>query len=178
MTEELVEQSSMKSLDEYWAMVVRRRWWILGPLFLGWLLVFASAWVIPPKYTSESLILVEGQKVPQQFVLPNVQVDLEERLQSITQQGQCEDVGIKVTPVTILPGAPQLSNGKEFVTRVKLTKGADNVSCTGEAATIPMSPGKWKFTGNLPSEVSTCERDIVAGGNLVVNFKDGETACN
>ena len=100
------------------------------------------------------------------------------KVASITQQGQCEEVGIKVTPVSILPGAPQLSNGKEFVTRVKLTKGADNVSCTGEAATIPMSPGKWKFTGNLPSEVSTCERDITPGGNLVVNFKDGETACN
>jgi polysaccharide chain length determinant protein (PEP-CTERM system associated) len=67
-------------------MVVRRRWWILGPLFLGWLIVFASAWIIPPKYTSETVILVEQQKVPQQFVLPNVQVDLEERLQSITQQ--------------------------------------------------------------------------------------------
>jgi polysaccharide chain length determinant protein (PEP-CTERM system associated) len=32
------------------------------------------------------VILVEQQKVPQQFVMPNVQVDLEERLQSITQQ--------------------------------------------------------------------------------------------
>jgi len=86
MTEEFDDQKPMRGLDEYWAMVVRRRWWILGPLFLGWLIVFASAWIIAPKYTSESVILVEGQKVPQQFVLPNVQVDLSERLQSITQQ--------------------------------------------------------------------------------------------
>ncbi len=86
MMDELEDQKPMRGLDEYWAMVVRRRWWILGPLFLGWLIVFASAWIIPPKYTSESVILVEQQKVPQQFVLPNVQVDLEERLQSITQQ--------------------------------------------------------------------------------------------
>jgi polysaccharide chain length determinant protein (PEP-CTERM system associated) len=86
MMEELDDQKSMRGLDEYWAMVVRRRWWILGPLFLGWLIVFASAWVIPPKYTSESVILVEQQKVPQQFVMSNVQVDLEERLQSITQK--------------------------------------------------------------------------------------------
>ena len=84
--EELDDQKPMRGLDEYWAMVVRRRWWILGPLFLGWLIVFASAWIIPPKYTSDTVILVEQQKVPQQFVLPNVQVDLEERLQSITQQ--------------------------------------------------------------------------------------------
>jgi polysaccharide chain length determinant protein (PEP-CTERM system associated) len=86
MMEELDDQKPMRGLDEYWAMVVRRRWWILGPLFLGWLIVFASAWIIPPKYTSETVILVEAQKVPQQFVLPNVQVDLEERLQSISQQ--------------------------------------------------------------------------------------------
>jgi polysaccharide chain length determinant protein (PEP-CTERM system associated) len=86
MMEELEDQKQMRSVDEYWAMVVRRRWWILGPLFLGWLIVFASAWIIPPKYTSETVILVEQQKVPQQFVMPNVQVDLQERLQSITQQ--------------------------------------------------------------------------------------------
>jgi polysaccharide biosynthesis transport protein len=86
MMEELDDQKSIRGLDEYWAMVVRRRWWILGPLFLGWLIVFASAWIIPPKYTSETVILVEGQKVPQNFVQSNVQVDLAERLQSITQQ--------------------------------------------------------------------------------------------
>ena len=86
MTEEFDDQKSMRGLDEYWDMVVLRRWWIIGPLFLGWLIVFASAWVIPPKYTSETVILVEQQKVPEQFVMPNVQVDLQERLQSITQQ--------------------------------------------------------------------------------------------
>src|SRR5664279_5307259 len=87
MTEEFDDQQqALRGFDEYWAMVVRRRWWILGPLFLGWLIVFASAWIIPPKYTSETVILVEQQKVPEQFVMPNVQVDLQERLQSITQQ--------------------------------------------------------------------------------------------
>lgn len=86
MTEEFDDQKSTRGLDEYWAMVVRRRWWILGPLFLGWLIVFASAWIIPPKYTSESVVLVEKQQVPENFVTPNVQVDLQERLQSITQQ--------------------------------------------------------------------------------------------
>ena len=64
MMEEFDDQKPMRGLDEYWAMVVRRRWWILGPLFLGWLIVFASAWIIPPKYTSETVILVEQQKVP------------------------------------------------------------------------------------------------------------------
>jgi len=99
------------------------------------------------------------------------------KVQSITQQGSCEDVNIKVTPLKILPGAPKLSNDREFVTPVKLTKGADNVSCTGQAQTIPMAPGKWKLTANLPSEIATCERDIAASGNLTISFKDGEIAC-
>jgi hypothetical protein len=100
------------------------------------------------------------------------------KVQSITQQGQCEDVNVKVTPVQILPGAPKLSNNKEFVTPVKLAKGADNVSCTGSSPTIPMAPGKWKFTANLPSEIASCERDIAAAGNLAIGFKDGETTCS
>ena len=100
------------------------------------------------------------------------------KVQSITQQGQCEDVNIKVTPVQILPGAPKLSNDREFVTPVKLTKGADNVSCTGTAQTIPMAPGKWKFVANMPSEIASCERDIAAAGNLSISFKDGETTCS
>jgi len=99
------------------------------------------------------------------------------KVQSITQQGSCEDVNIKVTPLKILPGAPKMSNDREFVTPVKLTKGADNVSCTGQAQTIPMAPGKWKLTANLPSEIATCERDIAAGGNLTISFKDGEVTC-
>ena len=99
------------------------------------------------------------------------------KVQSITQQGSCEDVNIKVTPVSINPGAPKLANAHEFVTPVKLDKGADNVSCTGNATSIPMAPGKWKFTANLPSEIATCERDVAAGATNDVDFKDGEVTC-
>ena len=82
MMEELDDQKSTQGADEYWALVVRRKWWILGPLFLGWLLVFASTWVIPAKYASESVVLIEPAKVPRDLVTPNVQVDLADRVQS------------------------------------------------------------------------------------------------
>ncbi|MEI8296742.1 MAG: hypothetical protein WCH32_01845 [Pseudomonadota bacterium] len=99
------------------------------------------------------------------------------KVQSITQQGNCEDVNVKVVPVSILPDAPKMSNSKEFVTPVKLTKGADGVSCAGEAATIPMAPGKWKFTASLPSEIASCERDVALTGSAVA-FKDAENTCS
>src|ERR1035437_5940827 len=86
MMEEFDDQKSAQGVEDYWAMVVRRRWWILGPLFFGWLLVFASAWVIPAKYASESVVLVEPPKVPKDLVAPNVQVDLADRVQSMSTQ--------------------------------------------------------------------------------------------
>jgi len=96
---------------------------------------------------------------------------------SITQNGGCEDVNVKVVPVTLLPGAPKLSNSKEFLTPVKLAKGADGVSCSGESQTVPMAPGKWKFLVGLPSDTVSCERDITDAGSLVVAIKDGEAGC-
>jgi succinoglycan biosynthesis transport protein ExoP len=86
MMQEFDEQKSGQGFDEYWAIVVRRKWWILGPMFLGWAIVFASAWFLPPRYSSESTILVEPPKVPSNLVAPNVEVDLADRVQSMSTQ--------------------------------------------------------------------------------------------
>ena len=71
---------------KYWAIVVRQRWWLTGPVFLFGLLAFAAAHIWPERYRSEALILVEQQKVPELYVTPNVVTDLQDRLQSMTQQ--------------------------------------------------------------------------------------------
>ncbi|HUI83749.1 MAG TPA: hypothetical protein VL240_05970 [Candidatus Binatia bacterium] len=86
MIQEFDDQKTAQGFDEYWAIVLRRRWWILGPLFFGWLVVFASAWFLPPRYASESTILVEPPKVPSNLVAPNVEVDLADRVQSMSTQ--------------------------------------------------------------------------------------------
>ncbi len=84
--EQFEDQKQGQGFDEYWAIVLRRKWWILGPLFFGWLIVFASAWFLPPRYVSESTVLVEPPKVPSKLVEPNVQVDLADRVQSMSTQ--------------------------------------------------------------------------------------------
>jgi polysaccharide biosynthesis transport protein len=85
MPDELDEQI-FRSWDEYWAIAVRRRWWILLPLFIGWAVIWGVSWLLPSKYQSEALILLEQQKVPDQYVMANVTSNLQERLQSLTQQ--------------------------------------------------------------------------------------------
>ena len=74
------------NLADYWAIVRRRFWWVAVPLFLCWVVVWALSWRLPPVYQSEALILVEQQKVPENYVVPNVTVSLQDRLQSMTQQ--------------------------------------------------------------------------------------------
>jgi polysaccharide chain length determinant protein (PEP-CTERM system associated) len=68
------------------AIVVRWRWWLLGPfLLLGWLGFAVARWW-PYLYRSEALVLVVEQRVPEQYVTPNVVSNPEDRLQSMTQQ--------------------------------------------------------------------------------------------
>jgi polysaccharide chain length determinant protein (PEP-CTERM system associated) len=85
MNDELEDQPS-RSFHEYWAIVRRRGWWILLASFACWVVLWGGSWLLPSTYQSEALILVEPQKVPDQYVVPNVTVNLQDRLQSMTQQ--------------------------------------------------------------------------------------------
>src|SRR3984893_695904 len=73
-------------MADYWVIAIRRRWWILLPLFVCWVAIWSGSWMLPSTYQSDALILVEQQKVPEQYVVPNVTLGLQDRLQSMTQQ--------------------------------------------------------------------------------------------
>ncbi len=75
-----------RSLEDYGAIALRRRWWILLPLFLVWAAAWGVSWLLPSIYESDAVILVEQQKVPDQYVVPNVTANLQGRLQSMSQQ--------------------------------------------------------------------------------------------
>lgn len=87
MPELLEEQESERPDIQRLAGVIRRRYLhFLVPLFLGWLIVWSASWVIPPRYKSSTLILVEQPTMPQNYVVPNINDDLQTRLESIKQQ--------------------------------------------------------------------------------------------
>jgi polysaccharide chain length determinant protein (PEP-CTERM system associated) len=87
MVEDLEEKSSGGfDVPRYLGIVRRRHMQFLIPLFLGWALVWGASWVLPPRYESSTLILVEQPTMPKDYVTPNVNDDLQQRLQSITQQ--------------------------------------------------------------------------------------------
>src|SRR3954453_6187303 len=74
------------SLPQYIGIVRRRHLHFLISLLLVWLAVWAWSWFLPSRYRSTTLILVQQPSMPKDYVLPNVTDDLQERLQSITQQ--------------------------------------------------------------------------------------------
>jgi polysaccharide biosynthesis transport protein len=74
------------NIPYYLGVVRRRHLQFLIPLFVGWTLVWAASWVLPPRYRSTTLILVEQPTMPKDYVTPNINDDLQERMQSISQQ--------------------------------------------------------------------------------------------
>ncbi len=72
--------------EDYLA-ILKRRWWIvLLPLLILPILTYAFSYTIPPQYLSQTLVLIEGQKVPDNYVKPVVSSDLDSRLASMREQ--------------------------------------------------------------------------------------------
>jgi polysaccharide biosynthesis transport protein len=87
MAEDFQEQGSGEfNLQQWLGVAKRRQIHFLIPFFIGWLVVWTASWVLPSRYKSGTLILVEQPTMPKDYVTPNVNDDLQERLQSITEQ--------------------------------------------------------------------------------------------
>ena len=87
MTEQLDDQQSGDlNFEKYFNVLQRRHVHFLLPLFFGWLLVWGASWFLPTRYKSSTLILVEEPTMPEKYVASNVNENLQDRLQSISQQ--------------------------------------------------------------------------------------------
>jgi succinoglycan biosynthesis transport protein ExoP len=87
MVDELEEKPGEGiNLQQYADVIRRRHMYFLIPFFVGFLVVWSASWILPSRYKSGTLILVEQPSMPKDYVTPNVADDLQSRLQSITQQ--------------------------------------------------------------------------------------------
>jgi polysaccharide chain length determinant protein (PEP-CTERM system associated) len=67
--------------------ILKRRWWvILLPMIVFSLVGIAVTFFIEPQYVSQTLVLIEQQKVPEDYVRPVVAEDLNSRLASMQEQ--------------------------------------------------------------------------------------------
>lgn len=74
------------NIDDYAAIVRRRKWVILLPTLLCAVGAYLVSLMIPNEYTSVTLVLVEDAKVPDSFVKSVVTEDLNDRLATMKEQ--------------------------------------------------------------------------------------------
>ncbi len=74
------------SLRHYWAAVVRRKWLVISAILAGVSLASALCVWLPKSYRSSTLILIENQKIPDEYVKGIGGASIEERLTMIQQQ--------------------------------------------------------------------------------------------
>ncbi len=74
------------TMEDYTA-ILRRRWLLVLSIAVVFLAIGgAASYVVPPLYESQTLILIEQQKVPEDYVKPVVDENLNARLASMKEQ--------------------------------------------------------------------------------------------
>jgi polysaccharide biosynthesis transport protein len=85
---EMIVESNPEPLDmaRYLDIARRRYPLFLITAFVGWLLVWGVSWILPVSYKSSTAILVEAPAMPRNYVVSNINDDLQDRVQNITEQ--------------------------------------------------------------------------------------------
>jgi polysaccharide chain length determinant protein (PEP-CTERM system associated) len=66
--------------------VLRRRWWIIATFCLSMIVGIYLAFTLPKIYKAETLILIQPQKVPANYVQSVVSADIDSRINTMSQQ--------------------------------------------------------------------------------------------
>lgn len=81
-----LKRRSPSGLAEYWEILRARFWWVLATTVLVSGVVTAITLKLPKTYRSKTMILVQPQAVPTDYVKPTVTTDIIARLDTISQE--------------------------------------------------------------------------------------------
>jgi polysaccharide chain length determinant protein (PEP-CTERM system associated) len=74
------------TLQDY-VVILKRRWWIIAiPAIIFPIVAYGISFFVQPQYISQTLVLVEQQKVPDSYVKPVITEDLSGRLATMKEQ--------------------------------------------------------------------------------------------
>lgn len=154
------------NLEDYLT-ILKRRWWIiLIPAIIVPIVAVIATYFMTPQYDSSTLVLIDQQKVPGEFVKPLVAEALDSRLAYMTEQilsrSSIEPI---ITKYNLYADQKQMDN------RVDLTRKALHIEAVqSEIARSNGLPGfKITFTANDPHTAQQVCADITSlftGNNL------------
>jgi len=156
------------SLGQYVSVAVRNRWWIILLACVTWAVALVVTVVLPAKYRSETVIIIDQPKVSSQFVTPSVSFDVQERLQSLTEQIESRTRLLRIIDNFHLYGKqPNQVASDEMVQRMRNDITIDLVKSPGRAEEI----SAFKISYSAPSAVIAQE----VTGQLTSQFIGEET---
>lgn len=79
-------EEDVKTIGDYIGIVKRRKWALLIPIFVVFVIAVVAAIWLPRTYRSSSTILIEEQEIPRDFVISTVTGFADQRLQLINQR--------------------------------------------------------------------------------------------
>ena len=79
-------EEDFKTVGDYLGILRRRKWSLVLPIVILFVVAFVVALLFPRTYRSTSTILIESQDIPRDFVISTIQGYAEERLQAINQR--------------------------------------------------------------------------------------------
>jgi polysaccharide biosynthesis transport protein len=132
------EEQKKPDFERYLDIARRRHMHFLVPLLVGWLMVWGLSWVLPPRYKSTTLILVQEPTMPKNFVAGNADSDLQARLQTMQQE-----ILSRTRLLTIIDGMHLYGGGRKPLTdddkvtkmrkeiTIELARDAQNGGVTG-----------------------------------------------
>jgi len=172
---ELIEDinSEQPDVQRYFDIARRRHLYVLIPFFLTWLIVWGVSWILPPMYRSSTQILVEQPTMPANYVAPNVNDDLQARLQSITQQIlSTTRLSLIINKLNLYPD-PSLSVGD----RVARMQRDISVDLVRDARNSEISSFRVSFSASKPAvarQVTTELTNLFINENLRVRREASE----
>lgn len=171
-------QNRELTMDDYLAMLRRRLKVIIVPALFAPLVGYLVSYTFTPKYTSQALILVESQKVPEKMVEPVVTGDLTARVATL-QQEMLSQNNLQPLVEKLYPGKNSEEQGAimdEIRLKVKVEPVVTDLSAIGSPAAKPVKAGSspvpgfyLDYTGRNPREaqqICTELTSILVGANL------------
>jgi len=74
------------AFEDYVAILRRRKWWLIVPAIIFPIVAYGISLKLQNRFTSQTLVLVEPQKVPDQYVMPVVTEMINARLATMQEQ--------------------------------------------------------------------------------------------
>ena len=81
-----MEEESRFQLEDYIEIILYRKWLLILPVVILVVLTAVGSKFLPDIYRSETVILVEPQQIPEEYVRSTVTLDLEQRIANIRLQ--------------------------------------------------------------------------------------------